>query len=217
MPWEAGWTRLGLNFRDPLTCAPGGSALPLEELRSLYEHLQLSILEMIETLDEVRASADCEVFRAAWFSEVSIWPRPMKESSSASWQPPWHARKRRVAVASTSGQPDTGFRTSDELLGAHSRRGPLCPVGLQGVATLCAQRADWGWQSGRGGVAAWHRQTGPPAARLRRLVAPLLSGGAGRRAQALWKIRAPWKYLLAKFPSPSISNPVSQPFALLSD
>ena len=79
MPWEAGWTRLGLNFRDPLTCAPGGSALPLEELRSLYEHLQLSILEMIETLDEVRAGADCEVFRAAWFSEVSIWPRPMKE------------------------------------------------------------------------------------------------------------------------------------------
>jgi hypothetical protein len=48
MPREAGWTRLGLNFRDPLTCAPGGSAPPLEELRSLYEHLQLRILEMIE-------------------------------------------------------------------------------------------------------------------------------------------------------------------------
>lgn len=34
------------------------------ELRSLYEHLQARILEMIETLDEVRASADYEVFRA---------------------------------------------------------------------------------------------------------------------------------------------------------
>jgi len=68
-----------------------------------------------------------------------------------------------------------------------------------------------------GRVAAGHRKTGPPAARLRRLVAPLLSGGAGRRAQALWKIRAPWKYLLAKFFPVSISNPVSQPFGLLSD
>ena len=48
VPREAGWTRLGLNFRDPLTCAPGGSAPPLQELRSLYEHLQARILEMIE-------------------------------------------------------------------------------------------------------------------------------------------------------------------------
>jgi hypothetical protein len=37
----------------------------LKELRSLYEHLQARILEMIATLDEVRASADYEVFRAA--------------------------------------------------------------------------------------------------------------------------------------------------------
>ena len=35
------------------------------EPRSHYEHLQARILEMIETLDEVRASADYEVFRAA--------------------------------------------------------------------------------------------------------------------------------------------------------
>ena len=35
----------------------------LMELRSLYEHLQARILEMIETLDEVRASAEMEVFR----------------------------------------------------------------------------------------------------------------------------------------------------------
>lgn len=35
------------------------------ELRSLYEHLQARILEMIESLDELRASAGYEVFRAA--------------------------------------------------------------------------------------------------------------------------------------------------------
>ena len=35
------------------------------ELRSLYEHLQARILELIETLDEVRASADYEIFRVA--------------------------------------------------------------------------------------------------------------------------------------------------------
>jgi hypothetical protein len=48
MPREAGWAWLGLNCRDPLTCAPGGSAPPFEELRALYEHLQARILEMIE-------------------------------------------------------------------------------------------------------------------------------------------------------------------------
>lgn len=37
----------------------------LKELRSLYEHLQARILEMIETLDDLRASAEMEVFRAA--------------------------------------------------------------------------------------------------------------------------------------------------------
>ena len=35
----------------------------LMELRALYEHLQTRILEMIETLDEVRASAEFEIFR----------------------------------------------------------------------------------------------------------------------------------------------------------
>jgi hypothetical protein len=35
----------------------------LIELRSLYEHLQARILEMIETLDELRASAEMEIFR----------------------------------------------------------------------------------------------------------------------------------------------------------
>ncbi len=34
----------------------------LMELRSLYEHLQARILELIETLDELRASPDYEVF-----------------------------------------------------------------------------------------------------------------------------------------------------------
>jgi hypothetical protein len=44
----------------------------LMELRSLYEHLQARILEMIETLDEVRASADYEVFEAAEEDESVI-------------------------------------------------------------------------------------------------------------------------------------------------
>jgi DNA-binding protein H-NS len=35
----------------------------LKQLRSLYEHLQARILEMIETLDELRASAEMEIFR----------------------------------------------------------------------------------------------------------------------------------------------------------
>lgn len=35
----------------------------LKELRSLYEHLQARILEIIETLDEVRASEEMEIFR----------------------------------------------------------------------------------------------------------------------------------------------------------
>jgi len=35
----------------------------LKELRSLYEHLQARILEMIETLDDLRASAEMEIFR----------------------------------------------------------------------------------------------------------------------------------------------------------
>ena len=137
-------------------------------------------------------------------------------SSSASWQPHWHARKRRVAVASTSGQPDTGFRTSDELLGAHSRRGPLCPVGLQGVATLCAQRADWGWQSSRGscGLAPENRPARRPAPPPRRSAPQRRSRAAGA---GLKKNRASCKYLLAKFFPASISNPVSQPFGLLSD
>jgi FtsZ-binding cell division protein ZapB len=34
----------------------------LKELRSLYEHLQARILEMIETLDELSTSAEMEIF-----------------------------------------------------------------------------------------------------------------------------------------------------------
>ena len=37
----------------------------LMELRSLYEHLQARILELIETLDEVRASADYAIYQVA--------------------------------------------------------------------------------------------------------------------------------------------------------
>jgi len=35
----------------------------LKELRSLYEHLQARILEMIETLDDLRTSAEMEIYR----------------------------------------------------------------------------------------------------------------------------------------------------------
>lgn len=35
----------------------------LKELRSLYENLQARILEMIETLDDLRTSAEMEIFR----------------------------------------------------------------------------------------------------------------------------------------------------------
>jgi hypothetical protein len=44
----------------------------LMELRSLYEHLQARILELIETLDEVRASADYVIFQAAEADESVI-------------------------------------------------------------------------------------------------------------------------------------------------
>jgi len=50
---KQGWASVSLNVSRGLM-----------ELRSLYEHLQARILELIETLDEVRASADYEVFRA---------------------------------------------------------------------------------------------------------------------------------------------------------
>jgi hypothetical protein len=44
----------------------------LEELRSFYEHLQARLLEMIETLDELRASAEMEVFRVVEQDEKVI-------------------------------------------------------------------------------------------------------------------------------------------------
>ena len=44
----------------------------LMELRSLYEHLQARILEMIETLDELRVSAEMEIFREVEQDEAVI-------------------------------------------------------------------------------------------------------------------------------------------------
>jgi DNA polymerase-3 subunit epsilon len=49
---KQGWASVSLNGERGL-----------KELRSLYEHLQARILEMIDTLDELRASAEMEIFR----------------------------------------------------------------------------------------------------------------------------------------------------------
>ena len=51
---KQGWASVSLNGDHGL-----------KELRSLYEHLQARILEMIETLDDLRASGDYQVFQAA--------------------------------------------------------------------------------------------------------------------------------------------------------
>ena len=58
---QQGWASVSLDVSRGLV-----------ELRSLYEHLQARILEMIETLDEVRASTDFEVIRAAEEDESVI-------------------------------------------------------------------------------------------------------------------------------------------------
>jgi DNA polymerase III epsilon subunit-like protein len=58
---KQGWTSVSLDGERGL-----------KELRSLYEHLQTRILEMIETLDELRTSAEFEVFRAAEQDEQVI-------------------------------------------------------------------------------------------------------------------------------------------------
>ena len=41
------------------------AAQGLQELRSLYKHLQARILEMIATLDELRASPELEIFKSS--------------------------------------------------------------------------------------------------------------------------------------------------------
>ena len=58
---KQGWASVSLD-----------GARGLMELRSLYEHLQARILEMIETLDEVRASADYVIFQAAMADEAVL-------------------------------------------------------------------------------------------------------------------------------------------------
>ncbi len=58
---KQGWASVSLNGDHGL-----------KELRSLYEHLQARILEMIETLDDLRASADYQVFQAAEVDEAVI-------------------------------------------------------------------------------------------------------------------------------------------------
>jgi DNA polymerase III epsilon subunit-like protein len=56
-----GWTTVSLDPERGLV-----------ELRSLYQHLQTRILEMIETLDALRASAEMEIFREVELDENVI-------------------------------------------------------------------------------------------------------------------------------------------------
>jgi len=58
---KQGWASVSLD-----------AAQGLKELRSLYEHLQARILEMIETLDELRASPELEIFRSSEEDESVI-------------------------------------------------------------------------------------------------------------------------------------------------
>ena len=48
------------------------AAQGLQELRSLYEHLQARTLEMIETLDELRAGPEPEIFKSSEEDESVI-------------------------------------------------------------------------------------------------------------------------------------------------
>lgn len=58
---KQGWASVSLD-----------GAQGLKELRSLYEHLQARILEMIETLDELRDSPEIEIFRSSEEDESVI-------------------------------------------------------------------------------------------------------------------------------------------------
>jgi DNA polymerase III epsilon subunit-like protein len=58
---KQGWASVSLD-----------AAHGLKELRSLYDYLQARILEMIETLDELRGSAEMEIFRSAEKDESVI-------------------------------------------------------------------------------------------------------------------------------------------------
>jgi hypothetical protein len=58
---KQGWASVSLNGHHGL-----------KELRSLYEHLQTRILEMIETLDDPCASGDYQVIEAAEKDETVI-------------------------------------------------------------------------------------------------------------------------------------------------
>ena len=49
---KQGWASVSLD-----------GARGLVELRALYEHLQARIIEMIETLDDLRTSAEFQIFR----------------------------------------------------------------------------------------------------------------------------------------------------------
>jgi hypothetical protein len=63
---------------------------PEKELRALYEHLQARILEMIETLDELRASAEMEIWNWSGRSPACRTRPGRKRRKSRSW---WGARR----------------------------------------------------------------------------------------------------------------------------
>ncbi len=58
---QQGWAAVALDGSNTL-----------EELRSLYEHLRTRILELIETLDELRASPDFQLYQFAEQDEAVI-------------------------------------------------------------------------------------------------------------------------------------------------
>jgi hypothetical protein len=121
-----------------------------------------------------------------------------------------------VAVACPSGQPAPGPARLRRAERAHSRRAALKPVGLKGGSDPSGASPGRDRESGRTncGRAAANRRAGRPAPPPRRSAPQRRSRAA---SAGLKKNHASCKYLVAKFFPASISNPVSQPFGLLSD
>jgi len=77
---KQGWAGVSLN-----------GAQGLKELRSPYEHLRAGILEMIEILDELRASPELEIFQfseedKSVIAEIVAAQRKELEEEIAGWR-----------------------------------------------------------------------------------------------------------------------------------